>query len=59
MLKDERLLSTILNSKKMHAKAKVFIFEKLDVIERMRHKTGKEETRDMHEMEVDFGEVQD
>lgn len=45
---------------KLHAKAKVIIFARLDEIERKKQKEGRgDETRDMHELEVDFGDVQD
>ena len=45
---------------KLHAKAKLIIFTRLDEIERRRHKEGREDdVRDMHELEVDFGDVQD
>lgn len=55
---EERLLTLTLHKAKLHTKAKVIIFAKLDEIERKRLLLGKEmEPRDMHEMQVDFEEV--
>ena len=61
LLSDERLLSNTLNSMKLHAKAKLIIFTRLDEIERQKAKMGQAANgvRDFHDIEVDFSDIQD
>lgn len=56
LMPDERLMSRVLHSKRLHNKAKLVIFSKLDDLEEERKKVGP---RDMHEAQIDFNELQD
>ena len=57
---EEKLLTNTLKSHKIHAKAKVLIYDALDNIERTRASKGKvKEGRDMHESEVDFNSLKE
>ena len=45
---------------KLHAKAKVLIFDRLDKLEKDKTKSGEgneDGTRDMYEQEIDFADV--
>ena len=61
LLPDEQLMTKVLNSMKLHQKAKVIIFGRLDQIEEERMRKGKnpkkKNQRDMLETEVDFIEL--
>ena len=61
LMVDEQLMSRVLNSMKLHAKAKVVIFRRLDEIEQERLKFGtrRDQARDMLETEVDFKDIQE
>ena len=51
LLPDERLLSLTLTKAKLHTKAKVIIFQRLDEIDRKRQQMGNSDNiRDMHEL---------
>ena len=61
LTKDERLLSNVLKSMKLHQKAKVVIFDQLDIIEKQKLSEGHADpnVRDIVETYVDFEQVQD
>ena len=61
LMPEERLMSRVLHSKRLHKKAKVVIFQKLDEMDAMRKRqiNRRDASRDMLEMEVDFAQLQD
>ena len=53
LMPDEKLLSRVLHSKKLHKKAKLVINEKLNQLNR------QSANRDMYETEIDFAKLQE
>ena len=62
LMEDEKLMSNVLGSMKLHAKAKIIIFQRLDQLEKARLEKGistKDDQRDMYEMEMDYKDIQE
>ena len=61
LMEDEQLMSRVLNSKKLHKKAKIVIYAHLDKMDHDRQKSGiqRDTARSFDEVEMDYVEIRE